>query len=242
MSRGVGEFDLVQGFVPESLAVVVSLLTQLGDIWFVTLLLVAAFLRFDRDRIAVVGGLVIGAIGLVLSLKYLFALPRPEQPLVAIETVSPVFRPVYASTAHASGYGFPSGHAVVSTAVYLSLAEALPVSTRRRRYAVATGLIAVVSLSRVVLGVHYLVDVLAGIVVCVVFLYLAFRLLARYDRPAARRTVALGIGVVLAVVSVLASGAHVDSIVLLAVSSAIFGLFWRYDRPRGIGGKSVGSR
>lgn len=231
MARGVGEFA-VQELIPESLAIVVALLTQLGDIWFVTVLVFAAFVRFDHDRIATVGGLVLGAIALVFVFKYTFELPRPNQPLVAPETISPLLRPVYEASAHASGYGFPSGHAMVSTATYLALAETLPVSTRRRRYAVATAIIAVVGFSRVALGVHFLVDVLAGIAISAVFLLLAFRLLARYRAPKTRRTVALGLGVVLALGSVVASGAHVDSVLLFVISIAIFGLFWALDRPR----------
>lgn len=234
MPRGVGEFA-IQEAIPESLAVVVALMTQLGDIWFVSLLLVALFVRFEgveRDRIATIGGLVIGAIALVFAFKYTFELPRPNQPLVALGAIPPLLRPVYEASAHASGYGFPSGHAIVSTATYLALAETLSVSTRRRRYTAAAALIAVVSFSRIALGVHFLVDVLAGIGISAVFLILAFRLLARYRTQDARRTVALGLGVVLAIVSVITSGAHIDSVLLLVISSGIFGLFWYFDRPR----------
>lgn len=235
MSRGIGEFELVQGAVPDSLALIVALLTQLGDIWFVALLLAAAFVRFDRDRIAVVIGLTMGAIALVIALKYAFALPRPDRPLVELEALPSLVRPVYELTAHASGYGFPSGHAVVTTAAYLSLAEVLSVSTRRRRYAVAASIVAVVGLSRVALGVHYLVDVLAGIALSVAFLVVAFRLLARYRSSGEQRTAALGIAVVLAAVSVVASGVHVDALALLAVSVAFFGLSLSFDRPWSVG-------
>lgn len=234
MSRGVGEFDVIQGLVPESLAVVVALLTQLGDSWFVTLLFVVAFVRFDRDRVATGGGLVMGAIALVFITKYLFALPRPDQPLIALGALPPLLQPVYVATGYASGYGFPSGHAVVSTAAYLSLAEALPVSTRQRRYAAAAGIIAVVCLCRIALGLHYLVDVVAGVGLSVAFLLLARGLLARYRSPDDRRTVALGVGVALALVSVVATGAHIEALLLFVIASAIFVLFWYLDRPRAI--------
>lgn len=231
MSRGVGEFDLIREFVPESLAVVFALLTQLGDIWFVTLLLVVAFIRFDRDRIVTVAGLVMGAVALVLACKYAFALPRPNRPLVALGAVPPLVRPVYEVTAYATGYGFPSGHAVVTTAAYLPLAEAVPVSTRRRRYGIAVSIITVVGLSRVVLGVHYLVDVLAGVVLAGVFLLVARRIMARYpddDHP----TVALSLAVALAAVGIPVTDAHVDALMLFVVAGAVFGLRWALDRPR----------
>lgn len=235
MSRGVGEFEFVQGAIPDSLAIVVALLTQLGDIWFVSLLLLVLAVRYDgldRDRIVAAGGLAIGAIALVLTLKALFAMPRPDRPLVALEALPTLFQPVYALTGYASGYGFPSGHAVVSTAVYLSLAEVLPASTRRRRYTAAAGIIAAVGFARIALGLHYLVDVLAGIALSALFVLVAFRLLARYRSSGTRRTVALGIGAALALVSAVATGAHVEAVLLFVVSAVLFGISWRVDRPR----------
>ncbi|MCL7416677.1 MAG: phosphatase PAP2 family protein [Halalkalicoccus sp.] len=235
MSRGVGEFDLVQGAIPDSLAILIALLTQLGDIWFVTLLFLVLAVRYDgfnRDRIVAAGGLVIGAIALVLISKELFALPRPDRPLVALEALPALYQPVYALTAYASGYGFPSGHAVVSTATYLSLAAVLPVSTRYRRYAAATAVIAVVGFARIALGLHYLVDVLAGIALSAAFVLLAFRLLGRYRAPEVRRTVALGLGTALALAAVVVTGAHVEALALFAVAAGIFGLSWRVDPPR----------
>lgn len=235
MFRGVGEFDFVQEAIPDSLAILFALLTQLGDIWFVTVLFLVLVVRYDgpdRDRIVAAGGLVIGAIALVLIAKEVFALPRPDRPLAALEAVPALYRPIYSLTAYASGYGFPSGHAVVSTATYLSLAAVVPVSTRRRRYAAATLLIAVVSFCRVALGLHYLVDVLAGIALSAVFLFLAFRLLARYRTPVVRRTVALGLGTALGLAAVAVTGVHLEALALLVVALALFGLSWRADGPR----------
>ncbi|WP_331233242.1 phosphatase PAP2 family protein [Natronorarus salvus] len=224
MSRGVGEFDLLQGAVPDALALLVALLTQLGDVWFVTLCLLALFVRFDRDRIATVGGLAIGAIALTFALKYLFVLPRPDLPLIALEALPAVARPIYGLTGYASGYGFPSGHAVVTTVVYLALAERLPVSRRRNRYAVAVTVIALVGLSRIVLGLHYLVDVVVGIALGLALLVGTRWLLARYRTPARQRTVALGLGVVLAGTSVLVAGLRLEPVALLSVSVVLFSL------------------
>jgi undecaprenyl-diphosphatase len=65
------------------------------------------------------------------------------------------------------GLSFPSGHSMISAALYVTLgvliARALP--TRRLRvFAVATGafLTMIIGLSRLYLGVHYPTDVLAG--------------------------------------------------------------------------------
>jgi undecaprenyl-diphosphatase len=68
---------------------------------------------------------------------------------------------------HASGYSFPSGHAAGAASVYLPLALMLLCSRRPavRRGAVfmALTVCVLVSISRVVLGVHFPSDVIAGV-------------------------------------------------------------------------------
>jgi len=70
------------------------------------------------------------------------------------------------ATVHASGYSFPSGHASGAASVYLPLAVLLLSSrrpaVRRGAVIVAVALCVLVSMSRVVLGVHFPSDVIAG--------------------------------------------------------------------------------
>jgi membrane-associated phospholipid phosphatase len=71
-------------------------------------------------------------------------------------------------TVHVSGYSFPSGHAAGAASVYLPLALLLLLSSRRpavsRSAVFVAGTVCVlVSISRVVLGVHYPSDVIAGV-------------------------------------------------------------------------------
>jgi membrane-associated phospholipid phosphatase len=87
-----------------------------------------------------------------------------------------------------STYSFPSGHALVSLAVYgsvaLVLAQRLP--TRGRRILAVTAaaaLVAAIGFSRLYLGVHFLSDVLAGYaagVAWLALLYLALEARTRY--------------------------------------------------------------
>ena len=87
-----------------------------------------------------------------------------------------------------STYSFPSGHALVSLAVYGSVALVLAQRLRNRAsrilvVATAAALIAAIGFSRLYLGVHFLSDVLAGYaagVAWLALLYLALEARSRY--------------------------------------------------------------
>jgi len=69
-------------------------------------------------------------------------------------------RPVFDDpVAHSSGASFPSGHAMTSMAAY----GALVVLVRRRAFTIAAAVLVVaIGLTRIVLGVHWVTDVLGG--------------------------------------------------------------------------------
>jgi membrane-associated phospholipid phosphatase len=70
---------------------------------------------------------------------------------------------------HATGAAFPSGHATGSAAFYLALAVLLlPLVRRSRRpwlWVMATVIPVIVAATRVLLGVHYPTDVVAGLLI-----------------------------------------------------------------------------
>lgn len=140
-----------------ALVAVLKVITFLGSpVWFYLVLGGAALYLWlaRKKRLAVyvaVTTLLGGAIN--SAVKLWASRPRP---------------PFEDAVATAQGMSFPSGHAMASTVGYgVLLLVVLPLLSRRRRagalvaYVVAVGLI---SFSRLALGVHYITDVVGGVV------------------------------------------------------------------------------
>ena len=130
-------------------------LTHLGDPLVVTLLTVvlAVLLWFRGHRwdAVFVAATRLLALFVGSGLKVLVRRPRPvlSHPL-----------------AHAHGYAFPSGHALGSAALWASVAFLASARGLSRGRAVALAVVVplLVAATRVLLGVHYVTDVLAGLV------------------------------------------------------------------------------
>jgi membrane-associated phospholipid phosphatase len=139
------------------LADAAKVLTQLGApvlLEIATVVLAVLLIRSRRRRSALyLGACVAGAYLLSTTGKLLVDRARPvfEDPI-----------------SHARGASFPSGHATGSAAFYFALAIVLLSMRRPRRgllLAMAIGLPLLVAVTRVVLGVHYLSDVTAGLLI-----------------------------------------------------------------------------
>jgi len=131
-------------------------LTALGSVPVLVLvvLAVAGFLGLARlwRHLALVLGASTGGVLLLVALKRIFDRPRPTVvPPLALETSA----------------SFPSGHAMMSAVIYLTLGTLLAqlcARWRERVYVVtvAAALAVVIGVTRLYLGVHYPSDVLAG--------------------------------------------------------------------------------
>ena len=203
--RGLGVTEALRA-LPDVLSVLFALLTQLADVWFVLGLLTLLYwfgerspLALPRERGALLVALAFGGLSLIVVLKGFFALPRPPMAgeAAGLRYVPELLHGAYANAATATGYGFPSGHALTATVVWGGLAAVLDVGTRGRRALVAGGVVGVVCLARLVLGVHYLVDVLAGVGFGLAYLAVVLTI----ARGRARR--AFGVAAVVAVVTLL---------------------------------------
>lgn len=178
MSRGIGETGVVDQ-LPDWIVLFAGIVTQLGDMWFVLVTIGVFYVVARRDRSPVrdssfLFALALGSYALTVVLKYAFGLPRPPGAMTAVppEWLPSIGTPVYESLVTAESFGFPSGHALKSTAVYGGWALVIGSwSTPRRRYAGAGLVVLAVALSRVVLGVHYVADVVVGICFGLIFLW-----------------------------------------------------------------------
>ena len=186
MVRGFGETELVAD-LPTVLVVLAALVTQLGDVWFTFLLLGSCYwfgralpgpLSFDRATAAFLLALGVGANVVTTTLKQWLAFPRPPAAgeAVGTELLPTALQEAYVAAATGTGYGFPSGHALGAIVIYGGLA--LAVNTRRS-YAAAVVIVPLVALSRVVLGVHYAVDIIVGLAVGGAYLVAVWRLCDR---------------------------------------------------------------
>lgn len=179
--------------------------TDFGDVTAVMVLLSVLYWLVDREKSALVVSYIVAGASVVLLLKIGFGLPRPEAELIAREY---------------DQYGFPSGHAFTATVVYGGL---LWTFERHREPALAlgtAGLITAIALSRVVIGVHYLADVVAGVAVGLAFLVAIDRLTDRSPR----RGFAVGLALAVpAVVVAFAAGAE-TSLAVVGLGTALGGL------------------
>jgi membrane-associated phospholipid phosphatase len=164
-ARSVGAVEFVERVLPGWGAGLMALLTQLGDFWFLCVLLGLCYWQFPAERVDVAGVSVtaLGGLGRYRTLKHTFEAPRPATVPVDPADVPGLLRPLYENAIAVGGFGFPSGHATTATLLYVGLAVALPVGTRRQRFVAAAVLVATVCLTRVALSVHALVDVIGGI-------------------------------------------------------------------------------
>lgn len=170
-TRGIDAVGGLVSSLPDAVVVLFALLTTLGGQWFVFVALSvgywfagAAGPGIDRRRAAFLLGCALCALALVTTLKFAFRLPRPPGAGVARAVALPGgLASLYEYAASADGFGFPSGHATAATLVWGGGALALGIGRRRTRLAVGAAVVGLVAASRVVIGVHYLVDVVAGI-------------------------------------------------------------------------------
>ncbi|MCS6953407.1 MAG: phosphatase PAP2 family protein [Bryobacterales bacterium] len=135
-----------------------------GWLWVVAGALVLLFGGPERFLVAEVAGLAAGAgVVLFLILKRLTGRRRPC-------AIAPH---VWCTLLPPDQFSFPSGHSITAFAVAVSLAVAYPAAAPLLLFCAAS-----VAASRIVLGMHFLSDVLAGSILGVLLAFASWSLLS----------------------------------------------------------------
>ena len=218
-----GPSEAVWEAYPEGALGAAEAVTELGGPEGVILVLAVAYWLLDRERTARVAAIAVAGVGFMFALKYLFALPRPPEPVLPTDT-----------------YGFPSGHAFTAVVVYGGLVYGFE-RHRDWRYAGLAGLLVVaIALSRVVLRLHYLGDVVVGALLGGVFLVAMDHFLDRVDATDTPRLDALdradptlvvgfALGLVFATAAVLLSGFEENTVAVLGIAVGTFAASFRLE-------------
>jgi len=202
----------------ELLVTLFAFSTLLGDAWVLFVGLSVGYWigpRVDDDTRAVAAtviALATLALAVVLAVKSYTAIPRPAATPIDPAGLPGSLAGFVAGELDSSGFAFPSGHATGVTAVYGGLAALLTIGRRRRRYGAAATMIALVSGSRVILGVHYPRDIVAGMALGVGLIVLtrwvaADESILRADRVCLLAGVASVVGL-----GVAAAGGHTEEV------------------------------
>lgn len=156
----------LQNFAQKTIGIqVFQVLTYLGDfyLWVVVASIYVLYAYFkSRKHLASAIELAIFltiATALTYSIKMIFARPRPNCPGISAYDTDII-----------SSSSYPSGHVSRATGAFIILSK-----RSRTKESLAVVAIFIVSLSRIILGAHYLTDVVGGI-----FLSIAAQTLANF--------------------------------------------------------------
>jgi undecaprenyl-diphosphatase len=148
-------------------------ITQIGDEKTYIVLLPLVYFLLDRKVGWKTFLILIVSTLITVCLKYALKLPRPPSSewRVSVE-----------------GYGFPSGHSATSTSFWGYLALKI-----KNKYFIATviPLILLIAFSRIYLGVHYLQDIIGGIVIGLMLIYFFHKAEKITIKPSKKREIEL---------------------------------------------------
>ena len=151
-------YSIVSLFISDTMTTIMKFITFFADPIWCILFSVLVIIFWKKIRKAFLINLILVFI-LNYILKLIFSRTRPIDINIITET----------------GYSFPSGHAMISLAIYGFLAYLLWESDYKYKkigVSLLVLLIVLIGISRIYLGVHYTSDVIAGFIVSLGYLLL----------------------------------------------------------------------
>lgn len=160
-----------------------NIASAVGEQTFVIAVILYIFYNYDKKKGF---GLFTSVLFAVLGMGILKALVRAPRPFQVLESIDGK------RLETATGYSFPSGHTTTGAAFYTALA----LTFKKRPVSILCAvMMALVGLSRLYLGVHWPIDVFAGLLLGVVISFTVSRYLnALYDDKNKRIRLSLWIG------------------------------------------------
>lgn len=173
-------FDYVDKYKTPGITSFMNVITFLGSFNFLlaacsSMFVYFLFIKKHHWYSLKVPVVAIGSILLNLILKYIFSRERPLLPMT-----------------YASGFSFPSGHAMLAFSfygllIYITLRE---ISNKYLKYGICILLLIIIHLigfSRIYLRVHYASDVMAGFALGVIWLLISIIVLRQMERVSKKR-------------------------------------------------------
>lgn len=89
MSRQFEEVSGLQDVLPDWMALIIGMMTQLGDAWFLIFVLTVLYWFRPKlqDDVLLVMGMYVAGLGTYRYFKHVFEFPRPDEPLLDTELV-----------------------------------------------------------------------------------------------------------------------------------------------------------
>ncbi|WP_254864611.1 phosphatase PAP2 family protein [Halovivax gelatinilyticus] len=178
--------ELIRDSTPVWLVVGLVLLSFFGSATLITPLLVCVHWLERRARTLTWIGIVFGSYALRSFIKSLNSLGRPPvDPPLESSVFPSLVRPLYAHPVEIATTSFPSGHVMTATVFWGLFVVDTDWFSTRVRFTIGGTIVAIVGVSRVVVGAHYPGDVVGGLLIGVAFLAVVLWLRARTTEPVA---------------------------------------------------------
>jgi len=159
-------FEIINDYRSDFLNTIFKILTCFGNIYIPVLIIIAMLIFYKNKWFGLLQGGCYAIAGIITYLsKILIARPRPIEALIKIP----------------SSYSFPSGHTLTSIVFYVILTYLLTIKckkeTRNSLIILATIFALLISFSRPYLGVHYLSDIIGGMILSVPILFMLINII-----------------------------------------------------------------